>query len=109
MRGRKVIVLITKQAASGGRPLKHFDLRRDYDTDELGYKIGYCASCNETLIISMRDSATFAKMFGEKIGKYYELLYRLEKKDLAPQTPFKYKIAKWLVKNAEQELDLTNH
>lgn len=82
-------MLLSRANLKGGKPLKHFPL--ESVDDVLGYKIGYCINCNESIHIKTLDARLFSCHFQMGEDEYKNLL-----KKLRPKIHWKDRLIKWL-------------
>lgn len=96
-------MLFTRRNFRAGRALKSFPLEEENGI--LGYKLGYCVSCNEAIHISRNDSQEIlAHLFRSQI-QYQKLIQKLE-----PKFTLRHKIIKWLIgKMGEFPVDNSLH
>jgi len=80
-------MIIERKNLKGGRPLTDFPIEEDLQSGRLGRKIGYCAGCNEPLLIPM----SVLREIGDKlVFSKYDII---EKR---PRIPFKHRLIKRL-------------
>lgn len=84
-------MLITRKNARGGRNIKTFPLKTENGL--MGYQIGYCANCNECLLLRTIDTQELLAHLFHSQKQYKDLIKKLE-----PNISFKIKLRDWLIR-----------
>lgn len=82
--------MISRKNLKAGRKLKSFPLEEV--NGSLGYKIGYCEGCNETILLRTIDAREILAHLHYSEEAYSKLL-----NDLKPKFSIKKRFIKWLV------------
>lgn len=95
-------MLLTRKHLRAGRALTGFPLCEEDGL--LGYKLGYCKGCNESILIRTSDSQEILAYLFRSQKQYKKLINRL-----APKYPFKRRFIRWLVGKLEEIPAVENH
>ncbi len=84
-------MFLTRQNAKGGKKVMKFQIVEE--ESRLGYKIGYCGHCNETILIPLQDRDWIVANFHYE-DKTLEKLRQI----LTPKISFRQQMRDWLIR-----------
>lgn len=93
-------MLISRKNQIGGRRLTSFPIREEQGT--LGYLLGYCRGCNESLLMALQDRDELIATFhcsDETLKKVKQIL--------TPKFSLEQKFRKWVIKWANGKMQET--
>lgn len=84
--------MLTRKNLKGGRELGAKSYPLEELNGHLGYKLGYCAGCNEPILMRTIDAKEMLAHFHYSEEAYAKLLH-----DLKPKFSFKKRLIKWCI------------